>query len=82
MAVELPDWVNFTEDDRVQITPEVAGLDPEKFAAFIAGLTIKGASFGGEDHSGDKYGAVITRGGYLVHAVGRSLLSTSHRLRR
>ena len=33
-------------------------------------LKVKGASFGGEDHSGNQYGAVLTRGGYLVHAWG------------
>ena len=70
MTIELPDWVTFPEDDWVQITVEEAGLDPEKFGAFIAGIECKGASFGGEDHSGNKYGAVITRGGYLVHAWG------------
>ena len=70
MISELPDWVTFPEDDWGEITTEEAGLDPEKFEAFMAGLQIKGASFGGEDHSGNKYGAVITRGGYLVHAWG------------
>ena len=70
MTIELPDWVTFPEDDWVEITAEEAGLDPEKFGAFIGDMEVKGASFGGEDHSGDKYGAVITRGGYLVHAWG------------
>ena len=32
--------------------------------------TLEGATFGGEDHSGDKFGAVLTRGGYLVHSWG------------
>ena len=70
MTFELPDWVAFPEDDWVQISPSEAGLDSEKFEAFITGLEIKGAFYGGEDHSGNKYGAMITRGGYLVHAWG------------
>jgi len=70
MTFELPAWVTFPEDDWVQITSEEAGLDPDKFEAFITSLKVKGASFGGEDHSGNKYGVVITRGGYLVHARG------------
>ena len=37
MTIELPDWVTFPEDDWVQITAEEAGLDPEKFGAFIGG---------------------------------------------
>ena len=70
MTVELPDWVTFPEDDWVEITIEEAGLDPEKFEAFVAKLDVKGANFGGEDHCGNKYDAVITRGGYLVHTWG------------
>ena len=73
MTSELPDWVTFPEDDWVQITPKEAGLDPKGFEAFLAGLQIQGASFGGEDHSGNSYGAVITRGGYLVHTWGDRL---------
>ena len=52
MAIELPDWVTFPEDDWVEITTEEAGLDPEKFGTFIGDMEVKGASFGGEDHSG------------------------------
>ena len=66
----LPEWVTFPDDDWVRITAEQAGLDPVKFAAFIAGSDVTGASFGGEDHSGNQYGAVITRGGYLLHTWG------------
>ena len=40
---------------------------------WIAGLDVRGATFGGEDHSGDKFGAVLTRGGYLVHSWGDRL---------
>ena len=66
----LPDWVTFPDDDWVSITPAEAGLDPDRFDAFIAGLDIRGAEFGGEDHSGNKWGSVLTRGGYLLHDWG------------
>ena len=70
LTVEVPDWVTYPDDDWVQITPEEAGLDPGKFNAWVASLDVKGASFLGEDHRDNKYGAVLTRGGYLVQAWG------------
>ena len=51
LTVEVPDWVTYPDEDWREITPEEAGLDPEKFAAWLAGLDVKGASFLGEDHS-------------------------------
>ena len=35
MAIDLPGWVSLPEDDWVQISPAEAGIDPERFAAFI-----------------------------------------------
>ena len=70
MSITVPDWVTYPDDDWEQITPDEAGLDPEGFRRWVDGLDVRGASFGGEDHSGDKYGAVLTRGGYLVHSWG------------
>ena len=70
MASEIPDWVAFPEDNWIQITPEQAGLDAEKFNNFLAGLDVKGAAYGGEVHQGNDWGAVLTRGGYLVHTWG------------
>ena len=48
----------------MEISPGDAGLDPERFAAFLAGLDVRGAGFGGEDHSDLRWGAALTRGGY------------------
>ncbi len=70
MSVQLPDWLSFPREDWIQISPAQAGLHSEKFKDFIAGLEVKGASVGGEDHTGDKFGAIITRAGYLVHMWG------------
>ena len=67
---ELPSWITYPEDDWVQITPEQAGLDPEKWHAFLSALDVRGARFGGEDHSAGKWGTVLTRGGYLLHSWG------------
>jgi CubicO group peptidase (beta-lactamase class C family) len=66
----LPGWVTFPGDDWERISPEDAGLDPEGFERFIAGLDVHGADFGGEDHTGNQYGSALTRGGYLLHAWG------------
>lgn len=67
---ELPDWVTFPRETWKLIGPAEAGLDPQRFDAFLAELHPRGADFGGEDHTGNKWGAVITRGGYLLHAWG------------
>ncbi len=70
MECEIPDWVTYPKDDWNEISPAEAGLDVGKFERFLSGLDVKGASFGGEDHTGNKWGTVITRGGYLVHTWG------------
>ena len=66
----LPDWVIFPGDTWQSISPEAAGLDAAGFGAFLGTLNPRGAAFGGEDHTGDKWGAVLTRGGYLLHTWG------------
>ena len=66
----IPDWVTYPDDDWVAITPAEAGLDVVKFDRFLASLDVKGAAFGGEDHTGNKWGTVLTRGGYLLHTWG------------
>jgi CubicO group peptidase (beta-lactamase class C family) len=69
-STDLPDWIVYPGEDWTEISPEEAGLDSDRFAAFLAGLDARGASFGGEDHSGRRWGAALTRGGYLIHAWG------------
>ena len=73
MSTTVPNWVTYPDEDWESITPEEAGLDPNGLEKWVAGLHVRGAIFGGEDHSGDKYGAVLTRGGYLVHSWGDRL---------
>ena len=67
---DIPEWVTYPGEDWIEITPAEARLEVEAFDRFLSGLDIKGASFGGEDHTGHKWGTVLTRGGYLVHAWG------------
>ncbi len=68
--VPIPNWVTFPGQDWQNISPAEAGIDPRGFATFLSGLNVAGADFGGEDHGGIRWGAVITRGGYLVHKWG------------
>ena len=56
MSIEIPDWVVFPDDDWAELSPAEAGFDPEALAAFIDDLDVRGASFGGEEHSGYQYG--------------------------
>ena len=70
MNASLPNWVTYPETEWIQISPEDAGLDADRFARFLDQHPVTGAAFGGEDHSGDRFGAVFTRGGYLVHSWG------------
>lgn len=67
---EIPKWVTYPEEDWVSIFPEDAGLDGDKFRRFIDTLNLKGAAFGGEVHTDLKWGAVVTRGGFLLHEWG------------
>jgi CubicO group peptidase (beta-lactamase class C family) len=66
----IPDWVTFPGADWETISPADAGLDEQRYDAFISTLHPEGANFGGEDHGGRRWGAVLTRGGYLLHAWG------------
>ena len=54
-TIQVPDWVAYPDRDWIQITPAEAGLDARKFAAWLDSLDVRGASFGGEDHSGNQY---------------------------
>ena len=66
----IPDWVTFPEADWTDITPAQAGLEVDAYHEFIGGLAPTGASFGGEDHSGNKWGVAVTRGGHMLKTWG------------
>ena len=65
-----PDWVVYPDEDWQTIEPGAAGIDSLGFKRYLEGLDVRGAEFGGEDHSGQKWGAVLTRCGYLLHVWG------------
>lgn len=67
---EIPDWVTFPDEDWETISVMEAGIDPDGFNAWIKKLNVNGAAFGGEDHSANKFGTVLTRGGYIIHSWG------------
>jgi CubicO group peptidase (beta-lactamase class C family) len=70
MTHTIPPWVTYPTEDWKFINPQDAGLDVEKYNRLLDALDVRGAAFGGENHSGDLYGAVLSRGGYLLHAWG------------
>ncbi|MCZ6677006.1 MAG: serine hydrolase [Candidatus Poribacteria bacterium] len=65
----IPDWVVFPEEDWETIAPEEAGLDVEKWNAWVARQKPSGHSSWGQNPQ-HKYGVVITRGGYLLKTFG------------
>ena len=65
--IALPDWVTFPQGDWSTITVQEAGIDPLRFDRWLKTLDVKGANFGGENHEGQKFGTVITRGGHLLY---------------
>lgn len=66
----VPDWVVYPGEDWEPISPADAGLDEARFAAFLGTLDPRGASFGGEDHSEGRWGAMLTLGGYRLQDWG------------
>jgi len=60
---KVPGWVVFPDKEWVKITPAQAGFDVAKFKKMVGSAKPEG-------EKGAKWGAVLTRGGYLVHAWG------------
>jgi len=67
---DLPAWVVYPEKEWVRITPRQAGLDVDKFDEILAQSNAHGGGWGGIEVGPDEWGAVLCRGGYLVHAWG------------
>lgn len=66
---EVPSWVHFSGDEWETITPEEAGLDMEKFNAWLESQNPQfGKAYGGQRP--EKGGVVIARGGYLIYSWG------------
>lgn len=68
-GAEVPSWVNFPRGQWETITPEKAGLDVQKFNAWLSGKRVQiPKGFGGQKPAD---GAVmLTRGGYVIKTWG------------
>ena len=66
----VPDWVVFPDDQWVKITPQQAGLNVARFEKILEGSNVHPGGWGGTQPDDKQWGAVLTRGGYLVHAWG------------
>lgn len=66
----VPDWVVYPDKEWIQITPEQAGFDAAKLHEIVAGTNIHGGGTLGVQPNERQWGAVLTRGGYLVQAWG------------
>ena len=70
MSSALPAWITYPAEEWLTITPSEAGLDARRFEAWLRTLGFHGADFGGEDHTANKWGVMLTRGGYCVKTWG------------
>ncbi len=62
--------VVFPGERWLETTPEQAGFDAKKLDELIAKANIHGGGFGGVKVADGQWGAVLTRGGYLVRRWG------------
>jgi CubicO group peptidase (beta-lactamase class C family) len=68
--IDIPDWVSYPERAWRRISPAEAGFDANSFHHLVSEDRVEGAAWEGEIHEGNDWGAVVTRGGYLVHSWG------------
>src|SRR5688572_9786642 len=69
-AGEVPAWVTFPGKEWPRLSPEDAGFDAAKLAAVIEKAKPHAGAWGGVKPDDAKWGAVLTRGGYLVQSWG------------
>lgn len=67
---QLPPWVVYPEKQWRRITPGEAGLNVEKFNEVLNQANVHPGGWGGNQPGERQWGAVLTRGGYLVHTWG------------
>lgn len=66
----LPDWVVFPGQQWEKISPSEAGFETEKLDKIFADARIGPGGYGGTAPRENEWGAVVTRGGYLVYVFG------------
>jgi len=72
-STKLPAWIAYPGEEWETISAKDAGIsNVDEWHRWIEKVKTRahGASFQGEDHSGNRWGLVITRGGYLIASVG------------
>ncbi len=69
-GAQLRDSVVFPDDEWGRISPEQAGLDVAKFNDLLNRSKAHADGWGGTQPKDNEWGAVLTRGGYLVHTWG------------
>jgi CubicO group peptidase (beta-lactamase class C family) len=67
-----PSLCVFPETEWRTITPEQAGLDVARYQAVLARAQIRGGGWGGVPVSDGQWGAVLTRGGFVVQRWGNT----------
>ena len=70
MPEQLPEWLTYPEDDWTVISAREAGLDELTWHRYLRQTRVHAAAWEGEAHLGNNWGAVLTRGGYLLHSWG------------
>jgi len=73
---DLPDWLTFPGAEWERVTTREAGFDVGAFAAAVRAVEVRAAGWGGTMPGPDEYGAVLVRGGCLVHTWGDPTFST------
>ncbi len=66
----VPREVEFPDDRWVKITPQQAGLNVARFREVLEKSDVHPGGWGGTQPNDRQWGAVLTRGGYLVHTWG------------
>ena len=67
---ELPPGLVFPEKDWMRISPTEAGFDAARLGRIFADAHLGPGGYGGTAPGDHEWGAVLTRGGYLVYAFG------------
>ncbi len=70
MGSTVPDWVAYPGESWTAISPSDAGLDVGKWAQFLEDCDVRGGGQTATGPDGPRWGAVVTRGGYLLHTWG------------
>ena len=66
----VPDWIVYPGDEWARLSPAEAGLREPAFSDLVGSHAPRPSTFWGERHAADEFGAVLTRGGYVVVTWG------------